>query len=206
MQLGGGAAFCGWENERRKMTEQKNTGKIIIALTVVVVGALLVLALIILFGSSETRISTKSPEGTISVLDCKSYSPSDPFFDRETEIRAEHRVKAKYSNEVFDGFDYTYTGTYNSADAAEEAISWLHADYNKYMSETGVNQEDLSPTFSAIKSDAVINIYLPTQYLNSGTAKLIFIGSNEFAGLKNKTIDEMKKLYEGKDFSCTITN
>ena len=164
------------------------------------------LIIIILTSSKETNVSIKKDQSTLDILDCVSSSPEDPFFTHSTEIDAEHRVKTKYQNETFDGFNFTYTGTYQSTEAAEEALSWMHADYNKYIAGVDIYQEDLYPTFSAMDSKAIINLSLPKKYLNSGTAKFVFIDNEEFINLGNMTIQDLQKLYESKGFSCKTTN
>lgn len=173
---------------------------------IVIIGAFVLAIFAILFNNSETHISTKNEQNTINILDCTTISPTKPFFKHNLEIKSEHRVKIEYINDSFSGLNFTYTGTYQSPETASEALSWLHADYNIYVAKTGVYQEDLFPTFSTIGSENVINLYLPKKYLNSGTAKFVFIDNDEFNSINNTSIQKMRELYENKGFTCNVTN
>lgn len=163
---------------------------------------------ILFFGTSETHTSTKNEYPTLTVLDCESPSPVDPFFATYNAITTSHRVKIEFRSSFFDKASFTYTATYNSDAEASTASSLLHADYNIYMgSKTGIYQEDLFPTFSIIGPKNIINLYISEKYLDSGTARLIFLDEEELNGLMSSSTPEvMQNIYEQKGFSCKITN
>lgn len=186
------------------MRNSKKSNKLI--LTIIAITCIVTIIVVVLNSGSETHISKKDKSSSINILDCTIVSPVEPFFHYDSELYSEHRVKAEFTNDFFDGFNYIYTGIYQSSEVAEEALSWLHADYNKYIAKTGVYQEDLYPTFSAMNSKAVINLFLPKKYLNTGTSTFVFLNNNEFNNLDNTSIQDMHRIYEEKGFTCNITN
>lgn len=97
---------------------------------------------------------------------------------------------------------YRYDGTFNSDDAAESAKAAMHADYNKYMSANGVYQETLNPVFSSHKSKLVISLYAETKKINQTIAKLFFINDDEYKKTGDFTLEDFKKFYELRGFSC----
>lgn len=181
--------------------------KVLAVFTIVFIFVMIVALAIFLMKGSETLITTEDKYETISVLDCNAMSPTvDPLFISSTASNADHHVKLEFRGKSFDKASYIYTGKYQSNEEAEDALSLLHADYNIYMGSTGIYQEDLYPTFSTIGSENVINLFIPKKFLNTSTARLIFLDSEELDDLNNSTIEHMQETYEKKNFSCKVIN
>ena len=172
------------------------------ALVFVIAGVIL---LILLISPKETYISDGDKMESIGILDCRASSVDEAFFNYDTASRADHEIKITFKSGVADKINYTYEGEFSSNDAAEIALSWMHADYNNYMGEVGVYQEDLSPMFSVINAKGIINLYIDESKFTSATARFVFLDEDKYAVFRDMRAEEIGKLYESKGFSCEFS-
>lgn len=163
---------------------------------------IVVILLLFLTGKSESYTSNTTRENSISILDCKSEKPNEKFFSHNAESTATHEIKIIFDNNAIDKLTYTYIGRYVTNTEAKDAISWMQGDYNKYMGTTSVYQEDLTPTFSVIGTEAIINLYFNTNTFNSETARFVFLDDGEYTAAKNMSAKNIEKIYREKGFSC----
>lgn len=166
---------------------------------------ILVLAVVILNGGSESRTSINVNTNSIGILDCKSENPTGRFFSYESEKKSMHEVKIAFDDDGINKLSYTYTGNFSSNEEVVEALSSMHADYNKYMGTKDTYQEDLTPTFSPINLEAIINLYINEKTFNYDTARFVFLTDEEYAGIKTMSTKSIEKLYSGKGFSCKFS-
>lgn len=192
-------------NEDKPKKHKRRFGIVEFLVFILFVGAILLLVLIFT-GNNETRISGATETDTVSVLDCKASDPADKFFSYKTENSAMHEVKITFDNKNIDKLNYTYNGRYATNDDAKTALSWMQTDYNNYMGTTNTYQEDLMPTFSAVGTEAIINLYFSTTTFNPETAKFVFLTDDEYAGVISKGAKSIEKIYRGKGFSCILVN
>ena len=187
--------------------EKKSKNKKIISsmatwIVAIAVSIALSVAAFMLFGSKETHISASTTETTIKSLVCNSANPKNPFFISETAETNNHELKVTYRGETADKISYNYDGSYASNSVADTAGSSLHADYNIYM---GENAESLYPTFSVVENKLKISLYTEYRKLNTKNAILFFINADEYQGLGDYSVDDLKNLYEGQGFSCEMS-
>ena len=187
-----------------KLVKNKKTIKIAETCGIVAIFTLAALGVIMLLQPKETRSTTTSTQAELKVLDCKSSSPTNPFFASDVATSPLHEVKLQYKNDNLDRVNYTYTAKFESQKIAENVLSLLHANYNIFMGKTSIYQEDLTPTFSNIDTEDIINLYIELQNLTVDTAKFIFLENEEYLKLNKLSIDEVKKIYEKKSFICEI--
>lgn len=170
--------------------------------------AIIVVLIIVFTGGTSKGSYTSSDNNTISVdsLVCSSSTPQSPFFKPQGASNPKHELKIILKNDHAEKVNYSYTGRFSSNQAAEDELSILHANYNKYMGGINIYQEDLYPTFSAIDNDGHINLYLDRSTLTADTAIFAFLSSAEYAGLENYSADKLTEIYTKKGFSCQINN
>ena len=194
------------------MEEKKNTSKagdrknnyIAFAIVLCIV-AILAVALSLLFGKKETKISEEKEDVTMGALYCKSTHPNDAFFVSETATKGEHEVKITFRGEGADKFSYIYYGTYGTENEADHDRSAMHADYNIYMGENGVEQGSLTPTFTYNGASTKINLFAERgSSLNAVTARFFFLSGDELDKVGEYSKDDLEKLYVKKGFSCTF--
>ena len=185
------------KTQNKKVWSMVATGIVILA---VVIAAIAILSGF--FKNEETYISTKTTDAKVGALSCKASQPVDPFFVSNTVLNNDHELKVTYSGGGIDKINYTYNGEYASNDAANNARSLLHADYNIYM---GENAESLYPTFSVVENKLKISLYTEYRKLNTKNAILFFINADEYQGLGDYSVDDLRNLYENKGFSCEMS-
>lgn len=164
--------------------------------------AIVVILLLTLTGNSASYTSDVIKENSISILDCKSENPNEKFFSHNAESAVIHEIKITFDDNTIDKLTYTYTGRYATNSEAKDALSWMQGDYNKYMGTTSVYQEDLTPTFSAIGTEAIINLYFNANTFNSETARFVFLDDGEYTAAINMSAKNIEKIYREKGFSC----
>ena len=174
-------------------------------LFLILIAGIVVVAFLVFAGRGEVRTSESEQADNTSILVCKASDPANKFFSYKTENSAVHEVKIIFDNGDLDKINYNYTARYATNDEVETALSWMHADYNNYMGTISVYQEDLTPTFSAVGTEAIINLYFGGKTLNSETARFVFLTSDEYAKIKNMSTKSIEKMYRGKGFSCNFS-
>ena len=155
-----------------------------------------------LFQTKEVRISTTEPNETSGALVCESKNPKDPFFTTDNAKEVEHEIKVTYYNDKANTFFYTYDAEFGSYNDADDAEAKIHADYNIYMAS---NVNDFEDNFAAIEDETKAEIYAEAGNLGSKTARIFFMSQEEFDQFESGyQIDQLKKLYESKDFQCEV--
>ena len=176
---------------------------------VCIVIAIVLVVVWVLSDRHETRSSENKNEEEMTSMDCTTNElgeNAEPFFDYGEPVATSHELKTVFRNDKLDVLTYKYDGTYDSEKLAEERMSKMHAQYNYYMSDHGLDQTLANPNFSRNKEVVDVTLYLEKDKLNHSTAELFFITDDEFANAKDFSSKTMEKLYEAKGFSCTIHN
>lgn len=177
-------------------------------LTFVLIGlGLIVLAILIAIFSNgkETRISELIENESVSALYCTSRGIEGAFFSSETANTIENEIKITYHNDNIDKLYYSYNGVYRSSDVTHGDEVKLHAKYNKYMGENGQRIEDLNPSYDEMKTKLHIGLYVDSyDMINEVTSLFFFINKDDISKVKKYSMEEMKKYYEDKSFSCKI--
>ena len=183
----------------------KNSRNILLTASILFVIAVVagILALFLTNGKETHTVAEESKDGS-GVLYCESRARDDAFFKSPGVINEKHELKIIFQNQKAGEMSYTYTGKFNSNEIAESNSSSLHAKYNLYMADIGLDHESLSPTFSIIKSDVVANLYITQKIFSSGLAQFMFLTSEEYSKVNDYTMEEFANLYSKKGFSCTI--
>lgn len=138
----------------------------------------------------------------IGILTCTSNTPKEPFFTLFDEIGPSHKIKVTFRGGKYDKFNYTYDAKFDSEKKVEQALSALRAKYNRYMVSIKMDQESLSPTFSGVNDELLINLYIERQNLTVGTGKFALLSEKEFDDIDRFNVDDFKRMYAGKGFAC----
>ena len=177
-------------------------------LTLVLIGVgLIALAIFIaiLVNGSETRTSEPQESNSISAVHCTAGGIEDAFFYSDKVNTIENEIKVTYNNDKIDKMYYSYNGTYRSSDVVHEDEVRLHAKYNTYMGENGQKIEDLNPAYDEMNNKLHIGFYTDNfDKINEATSVFFFINKDDISKVKKYSIEEMKKYYESKGFSCEI--
>lgn len=186
------------------MNNTRTIKTVAVGLSIIAVVAVVSLIILNVFGSKETYITDGGTTAAVSSLDCRIITPKDAFFYSDEDLNATSEVKATLVDDKFDKISFVYTGTFADNNAAKVVSSAMHADYNIYMNGTPIDFSELSPNFSVIGNQVVINLFLTTETLTTETAKLIFLSASETSKIKNYSGGDLKKLYTDKGFSCNL--
>ena len=177
-------------------------------LTMVLIGVgLIALAIFIAIfaNGSETRTSESYENNSISAVHCTAKGIEDAFFYSDKVNTIKNEIKVTYNNDKIDKMYYSYNGTYRSSDVVHEDEVRLHAKYNTYMGENGQKIEDLNPAYDETNNKLHIGLYADSyDKINEATSVFFFINKDDINNVKKYSMDNMKKYYESKSFSCEI--
>lgn len=127
----------------------------------------------------------------------------DGFFNLSYDaVEVLQTIKIALNDGRPDKITYSYDGKYENEERALSAQSFLHGDYNVYMSSQGLNQEYLFPTFTTINNITRINLYADANMLNPKIATFFFLDNESYMDILERSIDTIKKEYNEKGFSC----
>ena len=165
---------------------------------------IIIMIIWLIFRPKESHTSSNVAGEKIILLKCKSENPEDAFFETFSAKESTHEIRATFKDDKIDKISYIFEAKYDSLKAAEAANASLHGQYNKYMGEYGLSEQSLNPNFAVI--DDSIKIYLDTdkKNINHSTSQFFFLNSDEFQRFSSRNSEELKQIYENKDFSCEI--
>ncbi len=186
------------EDEKRKKT------LMMVSSLLILLCVLIVIFLLIITNGNETRTSSEVEEEKLEALICRSGGREDGFFHSKTANHITNEVKTTFNGDSFDKLYYSYEGVYRSTEEAEKDRS-MHADYNIYMGDNNMPLDTLAPNYSAANNRFHLTLYTDDKNdFNLVTAVFFYVDEEDVEKFKKFSLDEMKKYYETKDFSCSI--
>lgn len=168
---------------------------------VMVVGVVAVIAALLNSGSSNDIVV--SGEGEVIGLKCKD--------DKLTHVVLTYGRPTSFTNEVLANFQddklmsimYQYEGIYSSEEEVKEAEAFAAADYNKILAKNyGVDTNIFSHVFVKDGNELRLTINGKADKVNSKVAPYFMLEQNDSFP---KTLDAVRKAYEGAGFSCETT-
>ena len=178
----------------------KVLGGIIIAF-----GAAIAFAIACIVKQKEVYVPGAEKKTVVEALVCESSNPEGGLFNSEIANRVTHEVKATFKDNGIDKLSYMFLGEYNSADEAASDEATLHAYYNIYMGQKEVPIATFNPVYSVNEKALQMVFYTDDKdEIEPSVAALFFIDAEEVAMMKRVKIDELKTLYEKKNFSCIV--
>ncbi len=154
---------------------------------------------------NETRKTSDNNITSVGVLECKSARPINAFFDSQTATSAEQKIKITFKDDKADKISYDYVGTYDNDKQASDDRTTFAIKYDLELGENKNKQKSLTANFSASGNTARITIYTEQDNLNADIAKFFFLGQNEYKDVGTLSADTLKRLYQGKGFTCNNT-
>lgn len=172
---------------------------------IVITVALIVFVFWWLMRPKETYTSNSIDASKADALVCKIDDIDDVFFESEYAISDRHEIKAMFEEDKLSSLSYSYYGSFESNDVAKTVDATMHGKYNKYLGERSLSQNSLNPVFSVMENDTKVSLYAKNSEVTNQTAMFFFVDSDEFQRLSSRNINELKEMYEKKDFTCQIT-
>ena len=188
-----------------ELEKKKKRKLIVFAVIVALIAGLIALIVFLLTYEKETHIIETYDSGEISSLTCSTTETSESAFFQNNAKSAKHELRMVYNNSVISKMSYEFRGVYDSQDAARSDDGSLHAKYNNYMGEHGILNSVLTPIFQSLDGELKISLYLGEyDKMNSAFAPLFYIGNGLIDTIGKNSVQETKKYYENKGFSCII--
>ena len=189
--------------------EEKKIG----SLTIKILLLVLILAVVagitwLLTNQIETRISKKVEENEYRLLECTIGSMTEelsPVIEpKELGESMGYDIKMVFENGELSKVSYTFEGVYASTQMAEKVRATLHADYNKYMGNSGIDAGILNPVFTYNKNNVNVSLFTDRKKLSSTVAPVFLISRDEYGRMNDFSLEKLQKLYEGKGFTCDV--
>lgn len=192
------------EKENKKKNKKSS---IVYAIIIAVIAGLMALVIYMLTNKKETHTYRTQDNGEISALVCTTNDNESSFFASETASSINHTVKLIYKDNKVEKISYEYDGKYNSSEEAKHDDAVLHAKFNIYLGEHNIEQDVLTPVFQHNGDGVTIRLYLDNyNEMNSAIGKIFYIGSGIKDTVAKNSLEETKKIYENKRFSCIISD
>ena len=173
---------------------------IVISLIIIIVCALVFL----LTYQKETTDKSILKTASQTSLICNANNPAAPFFSDDKAVNSSHDLRLTFRNDAISELYYAYKADFTTNDLATAASGSLHAKYNIYLSEKGVDAEKYSPTFSVIDNNLQITIYATQSSFNSAVAKLFFIDSEYVNSANNLSPEAYAEIFTAQNFQCNL--
>ena len=192
------------------MTEEKKGGNkvlVVKALALALVIALVVWVIWLLLDQHEEHTSVDAGQDDLSSLECiaTKVNKDDEFlFASEGADNYEYKFKAIFKSDKLDKLTYEFDGTYSSDKAAENMEAVLRAKYYKHMEQNNLDTEYLNPVLVDTDNNLRISFYVERKNFNATVAPIFMISRDEYGKTSAFSSDNLKKIYEGKGFSCSV--
>lgn len=177
----------------------KTAGKIIIPL------AVLVLIVCLIYWLMQPRVSVESDtteSAKITSMTCTGGDVVNEVFDTSTATTVTYTINLLFSDGILTNLTYQYEGTYESAEAAEAQLPYLHADYNLDLQDRGLTSTYFSSTtVGRVDNVLQISFTADSETLNPEVADYLMMDLDENGELPS-TYAEVKANYVGRSFVC----
>ena len=197
----------------REVKMEKNGKKkskkalIIYAFSIAIIAGIVAIVIFALTNKRETHTYVNRNNGETSGLKCTIDKNDNAFFVSDLATELKHTIKIMYNDNNINKVSYEYDGIYDSAEEAKKDVGKMHTNYNIYMGDHGVDHEILTPVFQYDEKKARIRLYLDDyRKMNSTIGKVFYIGSGIQDTIAKESIEETKKIFENKGFSCIISD
>ena len=188
------------------MSYEKSYKKIIGVVCFLAALVLLVVVVVVMMSPKEINNSTGDNTKSIGSVECIKNTDAGAFLMNENASSSKHTIKATFRDENIDKMSYTYEADFATEEQAKTELSTLHASYNTFMGDVGLDIELLTPNFSSFGNDVVINLYATKSNMKEGLAKLLFVSADEMRKMPSTSMEEFTKIYSAKGFKCNIKN
>lgn len=180
--------------EKRKKIDKNWCMLIVVFLIVIIISILLILSM----GGSITTTGEWS-EKTSESLSCKATNINYEFFGKDTATSSNNvKVNAIFNNNKIISINLVRKMTYVDPETAK-IWSDSHEFYmNRSFGENNLGAYALNANYNVDESTAQMSIYAANGDINDNTIRYFMLDSLP------KDIDEYKKGYSGKGFTCEI--
>ena len=165
--------------------------------------AIVTIVLMVFFLPREIQVSDNSSKTTsIMSLVCRSdYLPRSFFFDANAE-KQQYIVRAAYQDNKLSSISFGYTGIFGSEKEADNVESKMHAKFNLYMYDYGLDPEKYNPNFRNLANEARVELFSSVDNMSDAFARVVLSeDSNTDIFTKNEYKD-LSEIYEKVGYSC----
>ena len=182
--------------------EKKNNSLVATVICLVIIVAFICIVIWLLTHQSETRYSVPKEETDTSALKCTSSNGEDALLFAKSSQRNEYVLRFSFKDDRAKQISYEYNSVYNSDEAASSASADLFQEYVVFMEKNDVMRDSLNPNFAPVKSKLKISLYWDLSKGLGAVAPIFFMTEEEYNKLDKSGNADIKKMYEGKGFSC----
>ncbi len=168
--------------------------------------ALVMAIVVVALSGKETYNSATYNEDELKTLYCEAGELEGGLFNFDDASGVKNIVKYVYGGDNILRLSYTYTANFELESVAKARLATMHADYNEYMGKTDVYFDSLSPAFNLFDTSVSVNLFIERNLFTVDTSKMVFLSTSDYITAKKAKIEDLKKLYEKKNFTCKIVD
>ena len=188
------------------MSKEKNNTIVVKSICLAIIVVIICVVIWLLTHQTGDHYTISEDEADTTSMECTSTSLEDAFFVSERAQRYEHLLKFLFKDDRLDQVSYDYSSVYNSESAASGASADLHTKFFKFMDSVSLSNVELNPNFAPVKSKLKISLYWDLSKVSGVVAPVFFMTEEDYNSLNNSGRSEVKRMYEDKGFSCTVTD
>ncbi len=184
--------------ENKKNNNKSESSKIALISIIILIIIIFVYILFNILSDHTEYIQAESTTSSISSLSCSANNSSKSFFNLSQSTSNKQEIKIAFKDKHISTIMYTLDASYDSEKTAKTKDAELHAEYSHYLSEHGLNTEQISNTFAFSESNIKIKLFTEKNSLNSITSELFLLDSVNYS----HSSQALKAYYESIDFVC----
>ena len=170
---------------------------------VVIIIVVIAVAVTVFFQDKEQHISSSNGDALFGSIDCQAANPQDVFFQLEGKATSTtSTVKAITEDGDIDKISYTLEAVFDTPQAAQEASTTMHVDYDKYM---GTKGKEINESFSVVKENhALVELNTEWDELTTGTAKPFGLTEEDMLKVDEDNVQTLADALQAKGYSCEV--
>lgn len=170
---------------------------------VVIIIVVIAVVVAVFFQDKEQHISSSNGDALYGSIDCQAANPQDVFFELgEKAASTTSTVKAIAQDGELDRISYTLEAIFDTPQAAEDASTAMHIDYDKYMGSKG---KEINDSFSVVKENhALVELSTEWEELTAGTAKPFGLTEEDLAKVDEDKLQTLADALQAKGYSCVV--
>ncbi len=182
------------------MSDQKENKLNLVGYCFIAATAILLL-LFIIFGGGKSNDIEVSWGGEVVGLKCIDSELLHPALRDRTPVSHINTIMANFADDKLSTITLYYVGTYSSPSEAKQAEAYAQADYGLILAKEYVVGVDFTHSFMTDGEKVSMTITSENGGVDDKTAPYFLLEQNKTFP---KSLDEMKKRYEERNFSCEV--
>jgi len=161
-------------------------------------------SIICLLLQGETKVTRDWPEPKTSIsLVCETEGRLYPFFVYDNSTKKTTKINIIFKDNVIYAASLIHELYYNTSEEIEKSEAENHAAFNLKTQGEGLGPDIFEANYAKLSNRLKMSLYAKADIINFETVKYLELDWGES---ENYNLETVRKIYESKDYHCTVSD